>query len=261
VNKWKHIWAILKWLLLLAYLLVMLSFVKRERKAVRCSQVSYDISRNHAFVDTAEVYDVLIKDSVYPVGKPMAAIDLKKIEELVTAHPAIKKTDVFSEMDGKLYISVQQRNPLLRIITESNMHYYVDDDYGLMSVGFDYTADVPVLSGHLPDTLISAFRQGNDSLQLPQYAFTMNELIDFAGYLYEDPLWRNLIVQVYVNDQHEFELIPRLGDYLIILGNLENYPYKMKKLEAVYKKAFPDFGWKDYKTINLKYSNQVVCSK
>jgi len=252
---------VLKWLLLLGYLLVMLSFVKRERKSVRCSQVKYEISKNHEFVDTSDVYDLLVSDSVYPLGKPMADIDLKKTEALVTAHPAIKQADVFSEMNGKIHVRVQQRNPLLRIITESNMHYYVDDDYGLMSVGFDYTADVPVLSGHLPDTLISAFRQDNDSLRLPGYDFTMKQLIEFAGYLYEDQLWRNLIVQVYVNENHEFELIPRLGDYIVILGGLENYQYKMKKLEAIYKKALPDFGWKDYETINLKYSNQVVCSK
>ncbi|MFP4664064.1 MAG: cell division protein FtsQ/DivIB [Bacteroidales bacterium] len=261
MNSWKNIWAILKWVLLLAYLTVILSFVKAERRAVPCSEVVYEISKNHAFVDTTDIYNMLMSDSLYPLQKPLSSINLKELEDVTSSHQAVSSAEVYSEIDGKIHIRLQQRNPVLRIITESNMHYYVDDNNGLMSVGYDYTADVPVLSGQLADTLVMAFKNGNDTLKLPEYTFTMADLIEFAGFLYSHEMWRNQIVQVYIDDAGEFELIPRVGNHIIILGKLENYDYKLKKLEAMYKKTFLDFGWKEYKTINLKYSNQVVCSK
>jgi cell division protein FtsQ len=39
---------------------------------------------------------------------------------------------------------------------------------------------------------------------------------------------------------------------------LEN---KFKKLKAIYTEVLPKVGFEQYKTINLKYKGQVVCSK
>ncbi len=261
MNKWKDILDILKWGLLIAYLIVIMGFVKKEHRSNVCKHIHYEIDRQHAFVDTGDVYNILIQDSLYPPGNEIREINLKKIEDEVISHPAIQRAEVFLQLDGSIFVKVNQRNPVMRIITESNMHYYIDDQYALMGTGYNYTADVPVLSGHLPDTLVMAFKQGNDTLKLQKYPFTVKKLIELAGYLYQESLWRNMLVQVYINSDYEFELVPRVGNHVIILGTLDDYPYKMKKLEALYKKAFSEFGWKKYKTINLKYSNQVVCSK
>lgn len=261
MNKWTDIWDVLKWVLLFGYIIVMMGFVKREHKANTCPSVNYVIDDEHAFVDTNDVYNMLMHDSLYPKGNLIQNINLKNIENAVNDHPAIKYTEVFSQLDGSVHIQIKQRNPVMRVITETNMHYYVDDELSLMNTDYDYTADVPVLSGNLPDTLLMAFRQDNDTLLYDGYPFTMNNVIDFAGYLYEHDMWRNMIVQIYINEDHEFELVPRIGQHIIILGSLDDYAYKMKKLEAIYKKAFADFGWKKYQIINLKYGNQVVCSK
>jgi cell division protein FtsQ len=261
VNKWKDILSILKWVLLIGYLVVILGFVKNEHQTLHCKNLSYIIDKKHAFVDTSDIFNILTQDSMYPLGYKTRDISVNQIEDAVEMHPAIQNSEAFLQLDGSLFIEVKQRNPVMRVITVSNMHYYVDDQNSLMNTGCNYTADVPVLSGHLPDTLVMAFKNGNDTLKLPGYPFTMNKLIEFAGFLYHDAMWRNLIVQIFINKEHEFELVSRVGIHIIVLGSLDDYAYKMKKLEALYKKAFSEFGWNKYKTINLKYSNQVVCSK
>ncbi|MGC9330490.1 MAG: cell division protein FtsQ/DivIB [Bacteroidales bacterium] len=261
MNKWKDIKGILKWALLIGYFVVIMGFVKKEHRLVVCKEINYEIDDRHKFVDTVDVYKLLVKDSLYPVGNKICNINLKQIEDLIVSNPAIQSAEVFLQLDGSMFIDVKQRNPVMRIITESNMHYYLDDHNTIMNTEFNYTADVPVLSGYFPDMLVMAFKQGNDSLKLREYNFTIRDIIEFLGFLYRDELWRNMIVQIYINDDHEFELVPRVGNHLIILGTLDDYAYKMKKLEALYKKAFSEFGWQNYKTINLKYSNQVVCSK
>jgi cell division protein FtsQ len=238
-----------------------MSFVSSERKNTKCVKVICTIDSRHAFVDTSDVYSMLRKDLLFPVGKKMSDISLIDIETILETHEAIKNVEVYSDVDGIVNLLIQQRNPVLRIITKNNNHYYVDDDFGLMSVGYEYAADVPVLSGDIPDTMMLAFGNGNDTLSVENCSFQIHDMIEFGDFLYQNELWRNQIVQIYVNEKSEIELIPRVGNHVIILGELNNYKYKMKKLEAIYLEAFPKYGWKKYKTINLKYSNQVVCSK
>jgi len=50
----------------------------------------------------------------------------------------------------------------------------------------------------------------------------------------------------------------RSGDYRIDFGNLIEIDKKIKKLKAFYGKAFLDSTIQKYKTINIKYHNQVV---
>jgi cell division protein FtsQ len=53
----------------------------------------------------------------------------------------------------------------------------------------------------------------------------------------------------------------RSGDYRINFGDLTEIERKIKKLKAFYNKAFLDSTIHKYKTINIKYHNQVVGEK
>lgn len=251
----------IKWIILLSYLILIMGFVKRERQSELCGNIYYSIDKTHEFVDTADIHHLLVNDSLYPLGLPVKEIKSKKIEDCIENHKAVKYAEVYEEINGDFNIKVKQKDPLMRIITKSNMQYYVDEELEFMPTGYNYTADVPVLSGYLPDNTVRYYMQGKDSLISKEIEFTMEEILSFADYIHKDELWSDMIVQVYINKDNEFELVPRVGDHIIILGSLDNYKYKMKKLEAIYKKALPEYGWKYYETINLKYSNQVVCSK
>ena len=59
----------------------------------------------------------------------------------------------------------------------------------------------------------------------------------------------------------EIELIPRVGDHVVLLGWLDGYERKLDKLLAFYRKAMPKEGWDKRNYINIKYDGQVVCSK
>jgi cell division protein FtsQ len=57
------------------------------------------------------------------------------------------------------------------------------------------------------------------------------------------------------------ELVPRLGEQIILFGTGEDASEKLEKLKAFYLQVVKQAGWDTYKTINLKFDNQVVCSK
>ena len=69
------------------------------------------------------------------------------------------------------------------------------------------------------------------------------------------------IVGIEKSDVNEYQFAVRSGDYKIDFGNLTEVDVKFKKLKAFYNKAFEDKTIQNYKAINLKYHNQVVCTK
>jgi cell division protein FtsQ len=66
---------------------------------------------------------------------------------------------------------------------------------------------------------------------------------------------------MYIHKDHEIELIPRVGAHIIHFGDISDYKYKFFKLKAIYEKGFNALGWNKYEHINLKFSNQVICTK
>ena len=86
-------------------------------------------------------------------------------------------------------------------------------------------------------------------------------VLDLAKYISSDSLWNAQIVQIYLKDNKEIELVPRVGNHTILLGDITNYQEKLRKLYLFYEKGVNQVGWNDYKEINLKFRNQIVCVK
>ena len=82
-----------------------------------------------------------------------------------------------------------------------------------------------------------------------------------AQYLRTDDLWNAQIEQIHVTANQEIELIPRVGDHVIVLGRPGNYAQKFDRLQTFYKKALDQVGWDRYSRINIDYTNQVVATK
>ena len=76
-----------------------------------------------------------------------------------------------------------------------------------------------------------------------------------------DDFLKKEIIGIHKTQNNEFILSVRSGRYKIELGSLEKMNVKFQKLKAFYNKAFVDKTINQYKTINLKYHNQVVCAK
>ena len=69
------------------------------------------------------------------------------------------------------------------------------------------------------------------------------------------------IEQLYVNKEFEIELIPRVGNHRIVVGDATDIKTKLDKLKVFYDKGLNKTGWNEYSVINLKFANQVVCKK
>jgi len=262
MRKFKNI---ASWVSLFAYLIVVLSLISANRKEIICKKivVSVNDDTQNYFVEEADVMKLLNNKKVSLIGALIDTINTNKLEEVLSVHSAIKEANVYRNLDGDLHIRIEQRNPIVRVINRNGESFYIDDEGALMPLSTKYAAHVLVANGNIKDSYAKNYTlnlsQKNDTAVENSHPLLV-DLYQLADYIYRDEFWNAQIEQIYVNGQ-EFELVPRVGTHIIELGTLENYKNKFRNLRLLYEQGLPKAGWNKYKTINLKYNNQVICTK
>jgi cell division protein FtsQ len=245
---------------LIVLLFSTLGFVEQRKSSVKCLGLKIDIDRsdNNYFVLEEDIEN-LIQNKGYDVDSLLVPnFDVAQIERLLNNNPSIKNAEVYTTIDGYIKVDVEQRKPLLRVFSKNNDSYYIDNEGWLMPLSNKYTSNIVVANGDIfPQD--SANYQAN--VTLLEKSHILHQLYDITAFLSADEFWKSQIVQIYVNEKNNVELIPRVGNHIIIIGDATNLKEKLEKLMIFYEKGLSKTGWNEYSTINLKYKNQVVCTK
>ncbi|WP_243765936.1 cell division protein FtsQ/DivIB [Polaribacter cellanae] len=170
-----------------------------------------------------------------------SVIDLYKLEKNVSKNPYVEKAAVFLSINGVLKSTIKQRTPIVRIVAE-NDSYYVDKQ----------GVKVPLSSNHSARVLLVSGVKSEEDVK---------EILPLVRYILADNFLQKEVVGIQKSDTNEFEFSVRSGDYKIDFGKLRDVEVKFKKLKAFYNTTFKDKTIQEYKTINVKYHNQVVCTK
>jgi cell division protein FtsQ len=94
-----------------------------------------------------------------------------------------------------------------------------------------------------------------------EYHSVMNNLYKLSAFITKDKFLKAQIEQIYVDPKGEFELVPRVGTHIILMGRADNLQDKFERLFVFYRMGLSKTGWSRYNIINIKFKNQVVCSK
>ena len=177
----------------------------------------------------------------------------------------MKKNIIYITIDGRLKVEVKQRKPLVRIINDAGDSYYIDDEGKLMPLSDKYTAKILVANGYISESFASRYLYSVSDLAKDVEA-TKNTMIDevyaMAEYINADEFWKAQVQQIYINADKDMELVPMVGNQKIIFGDTTAMDEKFKKLFTFYQQGLNTTGWWDkYSTINLKFKNQIVCTK
>ena len=251
--NWKSVFKCFAWMICLSGVVVLMSFVDRKKHTVTCTNIKILIPGADNFIEREEIDAILKQSQGQLIGRQLEGINLQEIEKKMKANPYIAMATVYADMDGVIHVEVKQRQPILRVINSGGQDYYIDSDGLKMPVSPNFTANVLAANGNI----LEHFGGKVDTL-ITKLAV---DLYTTAAFIKRDTLWDAQIEQLYVNEKKEIELIPRVGNQRIILGSADSLDVKMRNLLAFYKQAMPKVGWDTYKTINIKYTNQVVCEK
>lgn len=252
------------WVIMTAGIFVLLSFADSVHSKIKCNSfdVNIDYNRGDCFVTIDDVKSSIYQTGDSIKGEEINKINLENIEAIICQNPYVERVDAYITIDGKTGVDVIQRQPILRVFDQTNQSFYIDKNGKRMPVHTKSTARVLVANGNIPLSYYTSFSMDTtivmDSLiKLP----ILHKIFYLARYISQNEFLNAQIEQIYINQDNEIELVPTVGSQLIIFGDIDNMKEKFEKLNALYREGFNKMGWNVYKTINLKYKNQVVCSK
>jgi cell division protein FtsQ len=251
--NWKAVFIAFAWVVSLAGVVALMSFIEIKKNEAKCNDIKVIIPGIESFIDRKEVDLIIQKTTGTLIGKLLHEVDVHKIEEALMANPYIQSAKVYAEMDGVVNVKISQREPVLRILNASGQDFYVDKEGFKLPLSLSFVPNVVAANGFI----LENFSGKVDTLKTE----VAKGLYNIAMFIRKDTLWNEQIEQLYVNDKREIEMIPRVGDHRIVLGEADSLDTKFKNLLVFYKKALPNVGWDAYKTINIKYANQIVCEK
>ena len=237
----KKVIIFLKSLILVVFFIVIIFFVNTKMSKQYISLQSINIQPSDvSFINEEMILEYMLDNQIVFDSCEVKDYELKTLENLLDSHVNIKNAEVFMDLEGKLSIDIFQRVPLVRIITKDK-NYYLDDIANVMSISPFYTPRVLVVTGDVEEK-------------------NHLEIFNFMNTINKNDFWKSQFTQIHCQN-NEYVLVPSVGNHKIYFGLLEDVNQKLDNLYQFYREVLPAKGWQTYSNINLKYQNQIVCTK
>ncbi|MDD5619239.1 MAG: hypothetical protein PHY68_02145 [Proteiniphilum sp.] len=232
-------------LMTIGYLVFSASYFRKLSRNKLCESFEVVIADSNRvqFVLTRDIERLVKRHNLHPVGKSFGDINTLAIRDTILTNQLVESAEVYTTPAGGIVAAIRQRQPVIRVITSQGRSYYVDQERRIMPVTPAFTVYVPVVTGAVTETM------------------AREELYDFAMFLQRNADWDAWIEQIEVRSNDDVVLIPRAGDFSIVMGSLKDYPVKLSKFIRFVDQGLNVLGWNRYSEINLKYENQVVCTR
>jgi cell division protein FtsQ len=234
-------WNYIKGILLLGLVVFLYAFSSHKNNSRSVTKIAVQFSGNeNVYITTEMVNKLLIQNQEQLFNLPKDNLDLKEMEFLLESNDMIKSAQVYLTVNGEVRTNIEQKQPIARVYSDTT--FYIDEDGLWMPLSPQHSARVPLVTGVVEKEDLEA-------------------VYKMALKIYKDPFLKTYITEIHQNETNEISLKMRLSDFEILVGPLENLDQKIKNLKAFYQKAKKDKVLDIYKTVNLQFDNQVVCTK
>ena len=215
-----------------------------EAMAKECTEVEIDIEKEsmEGFLNPGEVKKLLTQHKLYPLSQPMSSISPRKMEETLQKSPFVEKAECYKTLSGHVCINIKQRIPVIRIMSDNDDNYYLDNHGNIMPEA-GYATDILIATGHISKK------------------YAQNVLSKIANHIVSNTFWKNQTVQLNVLTNGTLEMVPRVGDHIEFLGSPTNIDNKLERLRKFYIYGLNKAGWNKYSYINVEFNNQIICKK
>ena len=249
-------------------LIFLMAFSKKSHDSRTCPEVSIDIDygkrefATDVMLISQEIENILRLHFDSIKGKKLEKIVLENIKETLSTHAYVDDIEVYEEVNGKINIHLTQRRPIVRVYGHTGNSFYLDEEGSAIPVKAGFPARVLIASGSIDDRayrgeVLHILEPSSDSLpgiEQLRNIWAMAKTID------QDNFLRKEITQIDL-ESHQINLIPLVGRHVVVMRTFNDYERKLRKLKIFYKQGLSKGGWDRYRTINIEFKNQVVCTK
>ncbi|MHC5201886.1 cell division protein FtsQ/DivIB [Myroides sp. LJL119] len=201
-------------------------FKNKDSYFVTSQEIRNDVEKN--FLNTSVVYRTML--------------DLNKVEDMVLQNQLIRNAEVYLTLEGKLIVEVLQKQAIARLIDQNDSFYM--DEYGhKMPLSRHFSKRVPMISGQIAPSLYLPLKQMLDAIN-------------------KDDFLSSDITGIHIKPDESIVLHSRANEFDILFGPLDEISKKLNNYKAFVQYSLQDnISLNNYKTINLKFTQQVVCTK
>ena len=240
--NWKSLWINVRIVLMFALVVFLYSFTSKrnDSRKTKTTVVEF-VNKEAIFISYEAVNKLLIEngEQLKTIGKDKVV--LNKLEKMLNEHDMIQKSEVFVSIDGVLKAMVTQRTPIARIFSEEGS-FYIDSKGNRMPLSGIQTARLPLVLGEISDK-------------------NEKEMYDLLWFIYNDDFLKKNITGIEILPSGSLRMTNRNYNYDIEFGKTVEVERKFDNYKAFFQKAVHDTLIDTYKTINLKFTQQVVCTK
>ncbi len=226
---------------MLGIVVFLYAFSNARNNSRRVSKIDIEFKGdNNLFITHDNVSKLLIQNEQPVTSITKEVLVLNDLENALNLNPMIKQAQVFVDVKGTLTATVEQKKPIARVFT--NASYYIDDNGSFMPLSQNYSARVPLVTGAIEKN-------------------KLENIFLLAKKIQSDEFLKTHVVEIHQEQNMELQLKLRRQGFTVFLGDLKQLDKKINNLKAFYKKALKDNTLKDYKIVDLKFDNQVICTK
>ena len=234
--------------------IVLLVAAIKRKDAQHCSGISITIEgvNNNFFVDKKDILNIItgiVGGSA--MGKAISAFDLKQLESSLQKDIWVKTVQLFFDNNNKLMVKVIEREPLARVFTTTGTTFYIDSSLAMLPLSEKSSARLPVFTRFPSDKIVLS----------PQDSALLKDILTVSMAIQKDNFNMAMIDQVDITPQRNFEMVPKIGNTIIIFGDATDIEEKFYKLQLFYKEVMVKAGWNKYNEVNVQYKGQVVAKR
>ena len=247
----KKILFIAAWCCLAALVLVLLvaAINRKNNRTSKGWRVEINDGKSPLYLDQKTIVGMLTNNGVEKLtGKTIASFDLKKMEEMLRKNSWVKDAQLFFDNTETLRINITERNPIARIFTINGNSFYMDSSCVQLPLPDHGLGRLPVFTGFPYDKLKVHGTDGALS----------KDICKLSLFILSNPFWMADIEQIFIAPNKSFDLVPVLGNHLIIFGNADDCEEKFHRLLVFYKESAAKTSFDRYSKIDLRFAGQVI---
>lgn len=236
---------------------LLLANVREAHRLVACKSIEINFPDSLGFVSEKDVKNYIAEGYGNYIGQRIDSVGLAKIENVLEKESAVMRSDAWTTSDGVLHVNIWQRAPILRFM-DGQTGFYVDGTGFIFPLHPDWTAEVPVISGNIPLKLPDGYKGEAPDEGGREW---ISSMLGMYSEINASRTWKNIVDKISVNGQGDVVVKTKRGEELFIFGGPGGLKEKFEKMEKYYSFIAPAKEANYYKSVNLKYKGQIICSQ
>lgn len=253
MKQWQKIVIRVLWSLSAAALIVLFVVSWKAKSQKKLTDIQVELvgeSAQALFMDEISIRAILNEQGVH-VGIPLEQLNLTELERFIEKKEWVKNAEFFVDNKLVLEAKIEQRIPIARVFTMNGASFYIDNEGWRLPLKQLTVLNLPVFTG---------FPTDQPKLSKPDSTL-LKDVLTFAKTIQKDSFFMAQVAQVNIESNGNFQMVPTLGDHLVLLGSIDKLEDKLNRLFTFYKKVWVGSGINAYQVIDCRFDHQVVALK